>query len=96
MSKQTYAKRVMKAKAAITAGDSYEVCLTTTFSTEVEAVGDPLRWYEALRTKNPAPHAAYFRLEDVALLCSSPERFLSVDASTKRVEARPFKGTAAR
>merc|ERR1711939_1019685 len=35
-------------------------------------------------------------LDDVAVLCSSPERFLSIDATTKRVEARPFKGTAAR
>ena len=59
-------------------------------------MGDPLTWYEALRSKNPAPHAAYLKLEDVAILCSSPERFLSIDATTRRAEARPFKGTAAR
>ena len=62
----------------------------------MDHVGDPLTWYEALRKQNPAPHAAYLKLDDVAVLCSSPERFLSIDATTKRVEARPFKGTAAR
>ena len=96
MSKRAYAQRVARARAAIDAGDSYEVCLTTTFGAELDHVGDPLTWYEALRSKNPAPHAAYLKLDDVAVLCSSPERFLSIDASTKRVEARPFKGTAAR
>ena len=96
MSKRAYAKRVARARAAIDAGDSYEVCLTTTFGAELDHVGDPLTWYEALRSKNPAPHAAYLKLNDVAILCSSPERFLSIDATTRRVEARPFKGTAAR
>jgi len=96
MSKRAYAQRVARARAAIDAGDSYEVCLTTTFGAELDHVGDPLTWYEALRSKNPAPHAAYLKLDDVAVLCSSPERFLSIDATTKRVEARPFKGTAAR
>ena len=66
MSKRAYAKRVARARAAIDAGDSYEVCLTTTFGAELDHVGDPLTWYEALRSKNPAPHAAYLKLDDVA------------------------------
>ena len=51
MSKSAYAKRVARARAAIDAGDSYEVRLTTTFGAELDHVGDPLTWYEALRKR---------------------------------------------
>ena len=48
-----------------------------------------------LRRVNPAPFAAYLRFGDLALLSSSPERFLSVDRDGG-AEAKPIKGTAAR
>ena len=73
-------------------GETYEVCLTT----ELRSDGaiDPLGAYRALRARNPAPYAAFLRLGDVAVLSSSPERFLRVDRG--RVESKPIKGTAAR
>ena len=59
-------------------------------------MGDPLTWYEALLNKTTTTACCLLKLEDVAILCSSPVRAQSIDATTKRVEARPFKGTAAR
>ena len=49
----------------------------------------------ALRRANPAPFAAYLRLGDLAVLSSSPERFLRVDRDGE-AEARPIKGTSRR
>ena len=48
-----------------------------------------------LRRSNPAPFAACIELPDVAVLSSSPERFLRVDAAG-RVQSRPIKGTRPR
>ena len=78
---------------ALTAGESYEVCLTDQLSTT--ASPEPFALYRLLRRRNPAPFAAFLKLGDVAVLSSSPERFLSVDRD-RRVQARPIKGTAAR
>jgi para-aminobenzoate synthetase len=75
------------------AGESYELCLTNQIATELAA--DPLALYMELRRVNPAPFASYLRFGDLAVLSSSPERFLRVDREGG-VEAKPIKGTAPR
>jgi para-aminobenzoate synthetase len=77
----------------LTAGHSYEICLTNKLSGETSA--EPLQLYRALRRANPAPFSAYLRFGDLAVLSSSPERFLAVDRDG-RAEARPIKGTGRR
>jgi para-aminobenzoate synthetase len=74
-------------------GDSYEICLTNQVSLETEI--DPLDLYRRLRRANPAPFAAYLRFGDLAVLSSSPERFLRVSRDGE-AEARPIKGTSRR
>jgi para-aminobenzoate synthetase len=74
-------------------GETYEVCLTNQLVAAVDA--DPLALYRELRRVNPAPFAAYLRFGDVAVLSSSPERFLRVGGD-RRAEAKPIKGTARR
>jgi len=74
-------------------GDSYEICLTNQL--RFDAHIDPLDLYRHLRRANPAPFAAYFRFGDLAVLSSSPERFLSVSRDGA-AEARPIKGTSRR
>ncbi|HET9163000.1 MAG TPA: aminodeoxychorismate synthase component I [Solirubrobacterales bacterium] len=91
--REQYLADIARSQAELAAGESYEVCLTDQISTD--ASPDPFDLYRLLRRRNPAPFAAYLKLGDVAVLSSSPERFLSVDRE-RRVEARPIKGTTSR
>ncbi len=89
----TYGKHVLAVKEHIEAGDVYQVCLTHRL--EVPFAGDPLEIYAQLRLWNPSPFAAYLELPEVAIVGSSPERFLRL-AIDGRVESRPIKGTRPR
>jgi anthranilate/para-aminobenzoate synthase component I len=88
-----YSAKYAAARAALARGDSYQLCFT--FPIERPFAGDPLALQRALRSANPAPFAAHVEAPFGAIVSSSPERFLAVDARG-RVEARPMKGTAAR
>jgi para-aminobenzoate synthetase len=91
--REQYLADIARCQAELAAGESYEVCLTDQISTG--ASPDPFDLYRNLRRSNPAPFAAYLKLGEVAVVSSSPERFLSVDRE-RRVEARPIKGTTSR
>jgi para-aminobenzoate synthetase len=88
-----YLEDVEACRRRLFAGETYEVCLTNKL--QLDAPNDPLAAYRRLRRVNPAPYYSYLRFGDVAVLSSSPERFLAVDREG-RVEARPIKGTARR
>jgi len=91
--RERYLADIARCQAELAAGESYEVCLTDQISTAAEP--EPFDLYRNLRRSNPAPFAAYMKLGEVAVVSSSPERFLSVDRE-RRVEARPIKGTTRR
>jgi para-aminobenzoate synthetase len=91
--REQYLADILRSQAELAAGESYEVCLTDQISTTANP--DPFDLYRNLRRTNPAPFAAYLKLGEVAVVSSSPERFLSVDRE-RRVEARPIKGTTPR
>ncbi len=88
-----YLAAIKECEHHLRAGNSYELCLTNQITTELTT--DPLALYMDLRRVNPAPFASCLRFGDLAVLSSSPERFLSVDPQG-RAEARPIKGTAPR
>ncbi|HET7417622.1 MAG TPA: aminodeoxychorismate synthase component I [Solirubrobacterales bacterium] len=90
---EQYVEDVASSIDHLLAGDSYEICLTNQLSAEVE--DDPLDLYLRLRRANPAPFAAYLRFGDLAVLSSSPERYLRVGRDGT-AEARPIKGTSRR
>ncbi|NJK27315.1 MAG: aminodeoxychorismate synthase component I [Coleofasciculaceae cyanobacterium SM2_3_26] len=92
-SRQTYLENIETCLNKIYEGESYEVCLTNQLYTNVTP--DPLTFYRILRQQNPAPYSAFLRFGDVAIACSSPERFLRVDRSAW-VETKPIKGTISR
>ena len=91
--REQYLADIARCQSALGAGESYEVCLTDQIHTDAEP--DPWTLYCGLRRSNPAPFAAYLKLGELAVVSSSPERFLSVDRERK-VMARPIKGTAPR
>jgi para-aminobenzoate synthetase len=92
-SRERYLADIAACDALLREGESYEVCLTN--RVEAGTDEDPLALYRRLRRHNPAPHSAYLRFGDLAVLSSSPERFIRVGAGGE-VEARPIKGTCRR
>ncbi|QKW09799.1 chorismate-binding protein [Streptomyces sp. NA04227] len=93
LDRAAYTKRVAAAQDFLRMGESYEICLTTT--AEIPATDSGWDTYRRLRRLNSAPHAAYLRLGEVEVACSSPERFLRIGPEGD-AEARPIKGTAPR
>lgn len=89
----TYLGDIERCRALIRDGESYELCLTNLI--RATPIADPLALYRILRRVNPAPYAAFLRFGALAILSSSPERFLRVDRD-RWVESRPIKGTRPR
>ncbi|MBN9177361.1 MAG: anthranilate synthase component I family protein [Microbacterium sp.] len=89
-----YAELIEGARAAIRAGDAYQLCLTTRFDVASDDPIDPIATYLALRATLPAHHGGIIRVGPHTLLSSSPERFLEVTEGI--VRTRPIKGTRPR
>ena len=90
---RSYLEMIATAQRHIAAGDVYQICLTNRI--EIEQAPDPLDVYLELRKKNPAPYSAYFKLNDLVVVCSSPEQFLKV-AVDGQISTKPIKGTRPR
>ena len=91
-SKSGYIKTIKRAKQYIKKGDIYQVNLSQRFEADLKMA--PPRLYAKLRSVSPAPFASYLGFEDVAILSSSPERFLLKRG--EHIETRPIKGTRPR
>ncbi len=93
ISRDDYRAAFARIQDYIRAGDCYQVNLTQRF--EAPFSGDPFQAYQVLREVAAAPFSGYLQLaEQQALLCLSPERFLSLQG--QQVETRPIKGTRPR
>ncbi|WP_243399997.1 chorismate-binding protein [Arthrobacter glacialis] len=90
-----YKDMIAAAKAQIHDGNSYEVCLTTQLTAHTPEKVDAWAAYTALRTRSPAPFAAFMRLDSISVCSTSPERFLRFDAAGL-MRAEPIKGTRRR
>jgi para-aminobenzoate synthetase component 1 len=88
-----YLDAVNRVRDYIYAGDIFQANLSQRF--EAALVESPWELYRRLRTRNPAPFAAFIELPESAVLSASPERFMRVDA-IGHVETRPIKGTRPR
>ncbi|MBW3623959.1 MAG: aminodeoxychorismate synthase component I [Armatimonadetes bacterium] len=93
-SREGYLRAIERIKEYIAAGDIYQANLTQRFARPFSA--DPSELFLQLRRVNPAPFSAFLDFGDVTVLSASPERFLRLDAATRRVETRPIKGTRPR
>ncbi|WP_046468304.1 aminodeoxychorismate synthase component I [Allosalinactinospora lopnorensis] len=92
-SREQYLTDVKECLGYLTAGESYEICLTNRL--RFPAPADDLVFYRRLRVARPAPYAALLRLGEVSVLSASPERFLRIDTDGV-ADSRPIKGTAPR
>ncbi|MDZ8031924.1 aminodeoxychorismate synthase component I [Nostoc sp. DedSLP04] len=90
---QNYIQDIQQCLDEIHEGETYQVCLTNQLHTD--ATPDPLTFYRTLRKINPAPYSAFLRFGEIAIACSSPERFLRIDRQGW-VETKPIKGTLPR
>ncbi len=89
-----YRARVETARAHIFAGDAFEICLTDARDVPFDRE-DAWALHRELVARHAAPFAAFLELAEGAIVSSSPERFLAVDADG-HAESRPIKGTRAR
>lgn len=92
VTKDLYLDAIRCIKDYITAGDVYQVNFSQRIETHIDI--PPHELYKKLRSINPAPFSSYLAFDDVAIISSSPERFLRVNA--RHVQTRPIKGTRPR
>jgi anthranilate/para-aminobenzoate synthase component I len=86
--------RIRQAKELIRAGDLYQVNLAR--RQRFAAAGSPLDLYLAMSEHAPAAFGACIDLGGTFVCASSPEMFLTIDPSTRRVLTAPIKGTRPR
>lgn len=90
--KSQYMQHIQDIQRLIREGSFYEMNYSYPLSGSFE--GNPLALYKAMMMSGPVPFGAYLSLNDTAVCCASPERFLAKDES--RVWSQPIKGTAGR
>ncbi|MEW5974470.1 MAG: anthranilate synthase component I [Acidobacteriota bacterium] len=91
-SKADYLAAVDKGKEHIKAGDIFQVVLSQRFTTEITAA--PFNIYRALRIVNPSPYMFFLKLDDCAVIGSSPEMLVKISDGTAYY--RPIAGTRPR
>jgi anthranilate synthase component I len=91
---ERFLARVNAALSHIAAGDIYQANLSRIWSARAADALDPIDIYRKLRQANPGPFSALFQFGDFALISSSPERLVQIQAG--RVSTRPIAGTRPR
>jgi len=92
MTKPQFTAAVRKAKAYIRAGDAFQIVLSQRF--EARTSVNPFEIYRALRVVNPSPYLYFLKLDDLAVVGSSPEMLVKVQG--RDAFYRPLAGTRAR
>ena len=87
-----HASAVAAIRAAIAAGDTYQVNFTFRFQGSLVGEAEELFWH--LGGASRAPYAAFLDLGDAAVVSLSPELFFDLEG--ERIVMRPMKGTGRR
>src|SRR6266852_9118785 len=91
-SRPRFLDAVRKSKEYIRAGDIFQVAISQRFAAKTDA--DPFEIYRALRVVNPSPYMYFLKLNDLAVVGSSPEMLLKVQG--REAFYRPIAGTRPR
>ena len=91
---QAYLDQVRHARDFIHAGDVFQANLSRAWHGCLAQDTAPARIYGALRAANPAPFSGLVQYGDTALICSSPERLVSIEGGI--AQTRPIAGTRMR
>lgn len=89
---QAFLDGVARIQAYIRAGDVFQVNLSRGWQGRFATPPAPAALFAALMRKNPAPFSALVQMDEWAIVSSSPERLIRLDASG-RLETRPIAGT---
>ncbi|WP_348765286.1 aminodeoxychorismate synthase component I [uncultured Salinisphaera sp.] len=89
-----YMANVERARELIHAGDVFQANLSRAWHGRLQHDVTPARVYAALRAANPAPFSGLVHWGNAALVCSSPERLVSIDQGI--AQTRPIAGTRMR
>jgi len=90
--RETYITNVRQIKHLISEGEFYE--LNYSYPLKADFSGDSYELYRKMRNVNPVPFGSYMEIDDFAVCCLSPERFLK--KLGVKVMSEPIKGTSAR
>lgn len=91
---ERYRAAVDRAREYIQAGDIFQANLARAWHGELATEVSPADVYAVLREANPAPFSGLVQWGKSALVCSSPERLLSIRAG--QASMRPIAGTRRR
>lgn len=80
----------------IGAGELFQANIARAWSGALKPGRDPFEVFLRLQKERASPFGAYWRVGDRALVSNSPELFLAFDPASRRIEARPIKGTRPR
>jgi para-aminobenzoate synthetase component 1 len=93
---QAYREAVAEVVARIAAGELFQANIARAWGGALKPEADPFDVFLRLQQGRASPYGAFWRIGDRALVSNSPELFLAFDGETRRIEARPIKGTRAR
>lgn len=90
--KKTYEGKIAKIKRHLADGDTYQV--NYTFKYKFNFKGSSFKLFDALKTAQDVPYAAFIDYDRWSILSMSPELFFEKNA--KKLIVRPMKGTIRR
>ena len=91
-SRAKFLAAVNKSKEYIRAGDIFQVAISQRFAAKTDA--DSFEIYRSLRVVNPSPYMYFLKLNDLAVVGSSPEMLVKVQG--REALYRPIAGTRPR
>lgn len=96
-----YTAQIETCKQHLHAGNSYELCLTTSVPLNLLSTTPSFALHQHLLANNPSPYSAFLSHPSTTLLSSSPEQFLSWPRPTYTnrsvsLSMQPMKGTLAK